>query len=396
MKQTAPKLISILLLFLLCWSLCVNLSFASYWPDPGPDLSRIYIQSNGSVQPETSLLEKTGNVYKLTGDIVEYTIEIQCDHIVLDGAGYTIYGDADRIKGYDDGNNGVVVNEHKNLTIQNINFEQGAIGIRISNSSNLIIVDNSFSNGILTGLTLQNSTQIFIQNNAFINLNTDINVPAVMLNGSQITFQNNTITDKGYGVEVRGSSNVISDNVIGGTSQSIILKKTDSNIISRNNATGDVYIVDCSNSTFFGNNLNGVRLLFGSNNTFFGNYLATNRGLSCAIEFDDLAVNNTFYGNIFDLNCKICFSDSGPTFWDNGTIGNYWDSYTGIDNNGDGIGDTPYVINENNQDNYPLVDPTIVPEFTSWTPLLIMVVVVVAVIVIFRHNLHNQNQRGEK
>ena len=29
---------------------------------------------------------------------------------------------------------------------------------------------------------------------------------------------------------------------------------------------------------------------------------------------------------------------------DNDIVGNYWDSYTGFDNNGDGIGDTPHKV----------------------------------------------------
>ena len=46
--------------------------------------------------------------------------------------------------------------------------------------------------------------------------------------------------------------------------------------------------------------------------------------------------------------------------WDNGFEGNYWDNYNGTDGDGNGIGDTPYIINENNQDNYPLVN--VIPE----------------------------------
>ena len=67
--------------------------------------------------------------------------------------------------------------------------------------------------------------------------------------------------------------------------------------------------------------------------------------------------------------------------WDNGTVGNFWDDYHGTDNNNDGIGDTPYVIDGNNQDNYPLVEPYAIPEFPSWVILpLLFVVTLVGVI----------------
>jgi len=57
-----------------------------------------------------------------------------------------------------------------------------------------------------------------------------------------------------------------------------------------------------------------------------------------------------------------------PNFWDNGypSGGNYWSDYNGTDlfsgpyqneTGSDGIGDTPYGIDENNQDRYPLMKP---------------------------------------
>ncbi len=45
--------------------------------------------------------------------------------------------------------------------------------------------------------------------------------------------------------------------------------------------------------------------------------------------------------------------------WDDGypSGGNYWSDYKGVDANGDGIGDTPHVIDEYNKDRYPLMAP---------------------------------------
>jgi len=68
--------------------------------------------------------------------------------------------------------------------------------------------------------------------------------------------------------------------------------------------------------------------------------------------------------------------------WDNGSEGNYWSNYNGTDSNGDGVGDTPYVIDENNQDNYPLMEQFIIPEFPSWIIMPLSMILTLVVIVL--------------
>ena len=213
MKRTAIVLILTSVL-LVARTLSANLSSANFFPDPGPDLPRIYIRNDGSVEPETVPIERTGSIYKLTNNVVHHTMEIQRDNIVLDGVGYSILGNASRIKGYDDGNNGVIINGRSNVNITRVNFEQGDTGIRISGSTNISVIENTFSNCLLTGIILKDSTQVLIENNEFTDLQTDIEVPSVSLNGSKITFRNNTLAGSAYGVEISGSSNLISDNKI--------------------------------------------------------------------------------------------------------------------------------------------------------------------------------------
>ena len=366
MKKTALALILILALMFsaLTGSQIIHFCSANFFPDPGPDLPRICLRHDGSIEPQTVPIERTGNLYKLTSNIVHYTIEIQRDNIVLDGAGYSILGNASRIKGYDEGNNGVTVNGRNNVNITRVNFEQGDTGIRISGSTNISVLDNTFSNGLLTGIILQDSAQVLIENNEFKDLQTDIEVPSVRLNGSKITFRNNTLAGSAYGLKIYGASNVISDNKIETKSHSIELNAAYSNIMTGNKITGTVLLAGSSNNEIFGNNMTSIRLLIGSNNTLFDNYITS-------IELSEFAVNNTFYGNTFAAGLEVRFNDAETTSWDNETIGNYWEDYTGTDSNGDGIGDSPYVITgvkwDNDvggdvsfaadQDNYPLMAP---------------------------------------
>jgi len=49
--------------------------------------------------------------------------------------------------------------------------------------------------------------------------------------------------------------------------------------------------------------------------------------------------------------------DDRSNHFDTGSIGNYWDDYNGTDPDGDGIGNTPYYIDSDSVDNYPLMHP---------------------------------------
>jgi parallel beta-helix repeat protein len=68
---------------------------------------------------------------------------------------------------------------------------------------------------------------------------------------------------------------------------------------------------------------------------------------------------NTLYHNNFIRNTIQAFDATGENTWDNGYPcgGNYWSDYTGVDADEDGIGDTPYAINESSFDYYPLIHP---------------------------------------
>jgi hypothetical protein len=61
--------------------------------------------------------------------------------------------------------------------------------------------------------------------------------------------------------------------------------------------------------------------------------------------------------NIWNSPLEITYTYKGTTY--KNYVGNYWDDYEGTDAEGDGIGDTHYSIDseEDESDDYPLMDP---------------------------------------
>jgi parallel beta-helix repeat protein len=185
----------------------------------------------------------------------------------------------------------------------------------------------------------------------------------------------------------------------------IRMENSHDNILSGNNVTSNyaagIQVSACSGDKILGNSIasnsrNGIRIINYSNKlTIYRNYLTDNSEIALRItdSTDNFIVGNnitenhgfalqlmgsqkgnTIYGNNFVNNQvygKLQVSMPGVSAqqpvpnsnaWDNGTIGNYWYDYLTRYTNASeigasGIGDTPFVINENNVDHYPLIAP---------------------------------------
>jgi parallel beta-helix repeat protein len=130
-----------------------------------------------------------------------------------------------------------------------------------------------------------------------------------------------------------------------------------------------IYLETSSDISIIGNsmanNVFGFWFYDSSSNNIVGNNVTDNEdGMALYWSSNNLVYHNNFLHNgyqAFDTNLNV---------WDNGypSGGNYWSDYDGTDENrgqyqnetgSDGIGDTPYTVNTNNLDNYPLMSPWI-------------------------------------
>jgi len=101
------------------------------------------------------------------------------------------------------------------------------------------------------------------------------------------------------------------------------------------------------------------------NNSLVGNVVESNSSgiYSSAINHDNSMYLNDFMSNtqnVFGIPPPNAISPEQLTYTYNGStytnyLGNYWSDYTGTDNDGDGIGDTPYQ--GDNFDTRPLMQP---------------------------------------
>ncbi|HEC77373.1 MAG TPA: PKD domain-containing protein, partial [Thermoplasmatales archaeon] len=93
------------------------------------------------------------------------------------------------------------------------------------------------------------------------------------------------------------------------------------------------------------------------NSTIRENFFVSN---SQGINFGSDTRYNVFFYNTFITNVISAYDDSIFNQWYYSNVGNYWDNYNGVDEDGDGIGDTKYQIEppeRGRYDYYPLMQP---------------------------------------
>jgi len=129
------------------------------------------------------------------------------------------------------------------------------------------------------------------------------------------------------------------------------------NNIIKNGGNG-VYLVSSSNNMIEDNTIenNNVGIYFSSSNsnTIRSNYLQNNNANGIFIASS--SSGNTIYFNDFSHEMGSNARDLASNSWSHNSQGNYWDDYNDYDSDDDGIGDNPYIIDDDSQDDYPLGD----------------------------------------
>jgi len=116
------------------------------------------------------------------------------------------------------------------------------------------------------------------------------------------------------------------------------------------------YLGDSNNNIFSDNTIEhgniGIYLSNSDNNVISDNIIQNNE--ANGIFLSSNSNNNIIYLNEFSDHMDGNARDLSSNSWSYNDQGNYWDDYIGYDNNSDGIGDTPYYIDANSIDYYPL------------------------------------------
>jgi hypothetical protein len=335
-------------------SVCIssNLVEANFFP-PIPPKVNVYIRSDGAVSSSIVGIQRDGDVYVFTKSLNRHILFVECDNIVIDGAGFSLKTD--------DVLDELFLVNCTNVTIKNMDVG----GVSINGSSNIVVTQNT-----VEAVTLSSSCSNQITGN---NITGSGYTTAVYVQSGSLynVISGNRITDL-EGVKTQNSNyTTISENSFMYCVSTIIVcdcynnisKNTKKNAVS---GSGGITITTAgSYNNVFANNLtgnshSGIRIVEGHDNIICANNITSfQTGLSLGSSGRSVSGNvfyfNNFVNNVNYLEANGDVTDSNRFACD--YKGNYWSRYTGIDNNFDGIGDTPYVISENFTDYYPLKNP---------------------------------------
>ncbi|MDH5266324.1 MAG: right-handed parallel beta-helix repeat-containing protein [Candidatus Bathyarchaeota archaeon] len=345
-----------------------------------PD-NTIYIYPDGTIQPAWAPIARVGNVYTLTMDIYGWEIHVcgGVSDIVLDGDGHTVSGSGSAIT------LGLEALYAPTPLVYGVTVKNtyiiGCGGIALAGDNN-VIINNTISNNSHEGIALYGSRYNIISNNTISNNGGEslteagifIGVIELPVLGWRLSIDNKitgNMISKNYkdGITVWGGfmgNNIISNNTISNNGDDGIgLDATIDNTISGNkilNSNGVGIRLDRSSGNVIHNNdilentLDGIRLDSSGHNVITHNRIWNNSDVGIYLSSSS---DNIFHHNHVMCN-RVQAEGDGVNTWDNGEEGNYWGDYEerypdAEERDSWGVWDTPYIINNDNIDRFPLM-----------------------------------------
>jgi parallel beta-helix repeat protein len=306
---------------------------------------------------------------------------------------------------------GINIDSSANTTIISSTISQNGNGILLVDSNRATIASNTISNNSY-GVNLLYSSDVTLTSNTFhygglalfgdsiSHFNTHAIAEDNLVNGLPLYYRKDCdglVIDGiavGQLIVANCKSVRLSNLSMANSSSGIELAFTDDVLIDENDISKNeegVFLAYSNNATLIHNSLRdnryGVFLLSSANATITSSSIVNNsHGIysiysnSSKIVFNAISGNSDFGVRFWDSkSCRIdhnAFVDNGiqsydssgsENSWDSGYPdgGNYWSDYSGEDQFGgpnqdqpgsDGIGDTPYVIDIDSADRYPLMN----------------------------------------
>jgi len=307
---------------------------------------------------------------------------------IIDGGGFgdvmtvaanhvSITGFTIRNSGHCDGGDpfmGLYLTYANNCRIAHNNITDNCVGVYLLESNNNEFIANIFSYSVRSGIYLWESTGNKIVDNSVLDNEWGI---VIRIGSHNTLIRGNIVVSNHYmGIQVgpESTQNAVMGNIVTNNDNGIYIGYPGNNAISSNNASSNHYTGialeqtsenTITNNALSNNNQAGIYLYESNDNTFTGNNVKDSGGpgLSAGIYIEDSNDNTFYHNNIINNIQTQAYSIGSMNTWDNGypSGGNYWSDNEGVDANHDGIGDTPYDIDVNNRDNYPLINPWALP-----------------------------------
>jgi len=263
---------------------------------------------------------------------------------------------------------GILLTRSSYNNISRNNVTSNDYGIYVYSSSNCnSISENNLTANRYYGIILDSSLNCNVIGNTVTANNNGIR----LIDSSNNTLRGNVMAYNKYNFEVWGLTlthflnDVDFSNTADGKPIYYLINKQDKEVPSD---AGYIALANCTRITIqnlnLTNNGQGILLAYTTSSTITKNNITNNY---FGIRLRDSS-NNSIYHNSFVSNTNQASTYNSVNAWDDGypSGGNYWSDCGGADlyrgpyqniTGSDGIGDTPRVLSENIQDNYPLMKP---------------------------------------